>query len=170
MLVKSEPRPVYEVERETAVTPWQQPEWADFYQEFIQSVTGNLNVTEREAAAVGRLLVSLSAWREDVMWLVLSMNQLEEEELCNGVEEWRGDVLYIRHSVGCYCPLHGQSEPGTRKAVYIGKKEHNQARAQNAITRHGIYAGLLKKSAHLAAMTEQVSNMLVQIAKKFEVM
>jgi len=169
VLVKDEAKPKYDVKNETAV-PWKSLEWTDFYQEFMQSLTSNLNVTEQEAAAVGRLLVSLSAWREEGMGLALSMSQLEEEELCKGVEEWRDKVLYIRHGVGCICPLHGQGENGRRIAVYIGKKEHNQVRAKNAITRQGIHNQLLKKSAHLAAMADQVGGMLVQVAKKHEVM
>ena len=142
MLVKDEPKPKYEVDSETAV-PWKQPEWADFYNAFTESLTSNLNITEREAAAVGRLLVSLSAWREEMMWLHMSMMDLEGEERCNGVEELRKKgVLYIRHGVGGCCPMHGAHENGRRKVVYVGTKDFKQAQARDAITRQDVYVSL----------------------------
>lgn len=62
---------------------------------------------------------------------------------CNGWEIWRdldhptrSPKLYVFHSTGDTCPLHGSEENGGRLRTYIGCDPDNVAEAQSAMMRH----------------------------------
>jgi hypothetical protein len=77
----------------------------------------------------------------ELTWLQAGLKDLDSQT-CTGREWWRDrghptreEKLYILHSVGAACPVHGKPEPGGRLRVYVGNDFERIKEARQAIAR-----------------------------------
>jgi len=92
-------------------------------------------VTDSDARHVVRILLGVFARRRVMEELAEEIAALDAAGCCTGIEEWRGDILYARHSTGESCPVHGEPAVGKRLVKYIGKKKGAQTAAQAQMAR-----------------------------------
>lgn len=85
-------------------------------------------LTQQLDATIARVTTELADLEEQIAEL--------EPRACNGTEYWRDSdspKLYVIHSIGKACPVHGQPDPGDRVRSYIGTKPDRIEAAQEAM-------------------------------------
>lgn len=100
--------------------------------------------------------------------LLARITDLEATDVCTGRVHWRDldepnrkPKMYVIHSIGDHCPMHGKPKPGERLRIYVGTDPEKQDHILEAMERQ-------KQRTHLESQIRQAEVRLRRIERAID--